>query len=339
LQDLQDATPTLATVARLANVSLASASRVLNGIKTNPETLRRVTEAAAAVGYVPNAAARTLRLRRTGQIAFAMPDVANPVYTSMVGSIAQVARECGSRLILHSTDADVADELSFIEDLKQRYVDGLILVSIDFTSAHADAIAGAAVPVALLGNPPEGTKIDTVRANSSHGATEAVKHLHACGRRRIAFVNGPEHTAPGSARRHGYLQGLRECGVDRDDTLVEVGSDFTIDAGREAAERLLERVMPDAVFCANDLIAFGALAALRERRLEVPRDVAIVGMDDTTLARVTSPTLTSVDLGGAERARVAAELLLARIDQPKRRVRTVAVEPKLVVRESCGAVL
>jgi LacI family transcriptional regulator len=337
LQDIQDATPTLATVARLANVSLASASRVLNGIKTNPETLRRVTEAASAVGYVPNAAARTLRSRRTGQIAFAMPELANPVYTSMVGSIARVARESGSRLILHSTDADVGDELSFIEDLKQRFVDGLILVSIDFTSKHAAAIAGAAVPVALLGNPPVGTKVDTVRANSSHGATEAVKHLYECGRRRIAFLNGPEHTAPGSARRRGYLHGLRACRLERDDELVEVGADFTIEAGRDAAERLLDRSRPDAIFCANDPIAIGALSALRERGLEVPRDVALVGMDDTTLACVTTPTLTSVDLGGAERARIAAELLLARIEQPKRRVRTLAVEPKLVVRESSGA--
>jgi LacI family transcriptional regulator len=210
-------------------------------------------------------------------------------------------------------------------------------VSIDFTSEHAAAIAGAAVPVALLGNPPVGTKVDTVRANSSHGATEAVKHLYECGRRRIAFLNGPEHTAPGSARRRGYLQGLRACRLERDDALVEVGADFTIEAGRDAAERLLDRSRPDAIFCANDPIAIGALSALRERDLAVPGDVALVGMDDTTLARVTTPTLTSVDLGGAERARMAAELLLARIEQPKRRVRTHAVEPKLVVRESSGA--
>ncbi|MGZ4338838.1 MAG: LacI family DNA-binding transcriptional regulator [Gaiellaceae bacterium] len=337
MQQLQDATPTLATVAQLANVSVASASRVLNGIKTNPETLRRVTEAAATLGYVPNAAARSLRSRRTGQIAFAMPDVANPVYTTMVGSIAQVARASGSRLILHSTDGDTVDELGFLADLKQRYVDGLILCSLDFTDAHAEAVVGAAVPVAVIGNPPEGTKVDTVRANSSHGAADAVRHLHACGRRRIAFVNGPERTAPGAARRRGYLDGLRSSKLERDDELVEVASDFTIEAGREAAERLLARVRPDAIFCANDLLAIGALAALRAARLEVPRDVALVGMDDTTLARVTSPPLTSVDLGGPERARIAAELLLARIEHPNRRPRTVAVEPRLVVRESSGA--
>jgi LacI family transcriptional regulator len=337
LQKPEPDPPTLTTVARLANVSIASASRVINGIKTNPETLARVTAAAEAVGYVPNAAARSLRSRRTGQIAFAMPDVANPVYTTMVGSIQQVARANGSRLILHSTDGLIGDELGFLADLKQRYVDGLILCSLEFTDAHAAAVADAMVPVAVIGNPTKGAKVDTVRANSRTGAAEAVRHLHANGRRRIALVNGPERTAPGAARKLGYLDALRSCGLERNDELVEVADDFMIEPGREAVERLLARTTPDAIFCANDLLALGALSALRAGGLDVPRDVALVGMDNTNLSLVTSPPLTTVDLGSGERARIAAELLLARIAQPGRRARSVGVEPRLVIRESCGA--
>ena len=337
MQKPEPETPTLTTVARLANVSVASASRVINGIKTNPETLARVTAAAEAVGYVPNAAARSLRSRRTGQIAFAMPDVANPVYTTMVGSIQQVARANGSRLILHSTDGLIGDELGFLADLKQRYVDGLILCSLQFTDAHAEAVAGATVPVAVIGNPTKGAKVDTVRANSRAGAAEAVRHLHANGRRRIALVNGPEQTAPGSARRLGYLDAIRACGLARNDELIEVADDFMIEPGREAVERLLARTTPDAIFCANDLLALGALSALRAAGLDVPRDVALVGMDNTNLSLVTSPPLTTVDIGSGERARIAAELLLLRIAQPGRRVRSVGVEPRLVVRESSGA--
>jgi LacI family transcriptional regulator len=329
--------PTLTTVARLANVSIASASRVINGIKTNPETLARVTAAAEAVGYVPNAAARSLRSRRTGQVAFAMPDVANPVYTAMVGSIQQVVRANGSRLILHSTDGDVGDELGFLADLKQRYVDGLILCSLEFTDAHAEAVADATVPVTVIGNTTKGAKVDTVRANSRGGAAEAVRHLHANERRRIAFVNGPERTAPGAARKLGYLDGLRSCVLTRNDDLIEVADDFMIDPGREAVARLLARTTPDAIFCANDLLALGALSALRAAGLDVPRDVALVGMDNTSLSLVTWPPLTTVDLGSAERAQIAAELLLARIAQPSRRPRSVGVEPRLVIRESCGA--
>jgi LacI family transcriptional regulator len=316
---------------------VASASRVLNGIRTSPATLARVIEAAESVGYVPNAAARTLRSRRTGQIAFAMPDIANPVYASMVHAIQEVARARGLRLLLHSTGADAEDELAMVRDLKHRYVDGLILVSLHLTEAHAAELRGAAAPVIVIGIPTRNTPTDSVRAYSRKGAAEAVRHLHAAGRRRIAFVNGPPHTAPGASRRLGYLDGLRSCGIARDDALVEVAADFMIEPGRSATARLLERVLPDAIFCANDLLAIGALSALREAGLDVPADVALVGMDNTALAEVTWPTLTSVDLGSGERARIAAELLCERIEGLVGEPRMLGVEPRLVVRASSGA--
>ena len=329
--------PTITTVARLANVSVASASRALNGIRTSAETLERVTAAAESVGYVPNAAARSLRSRRTGQIAFAMPDVGNPVYTTMVGSIQEVARVSGVRLLLHSTGADPDDELAMVRDLKHRYVDGLILASLHLTEAHAAELSLSAAPVVVIGRPTAGTPVDTVRAYSRKGAAEAVRHLYAAGRRRIAFVNGPTHTAPGSSRRRGYLDGLRSCGLERDDERIEVADDFMVEPGRRAAELLLARVRPDAILCANDLLAVGVLGTLRDAGLDVPGDVAIVGMDNSDLSGLTWPALTTVDLGSFERARIAAELLLARIDDPGREPQVVGVEPRLVVRASSGA--
>ncbi len=329
--------PTITTVARLANVSVASASRVMNGIRTSPATLERVTEAAEAIGYVPNAAARTLRSRRTGQIAFAMPDVGNPVYTTMIGSIQDVAQARGWRLMLHSTGADMEDELAMVRDLKHRFVDGLILASLHLTDVHADELRRAAAPVILIGRPATGTSVDTVRAYSRKGASEAVRHLYAAERRRIGFVNGPPHTAPGSSRRLGYLDGLRSCSLARDDELIEIAADFMIEPGRRATERLLARERPDAILCANDLLAIGALAALRDAGLDVPGDVALVGMDNTPLSEVTWPTLTTVDLGSAERARIAAEMLLERIEDRAREPRVVGVAPRLVVRASSGA--
>jgi LacI family transcriptional regulator len=329
--------PTITTVARLANVSVASASRVLNGIRTSAATMERVTEAAEAVGYVPNAAARSLRSRRTGQILFAMPDVGNPVYTTMVSSIQQVARARGWRLMLHSTGADPEDELATMRDLKHRFVDGMILASLDVTPAHAEELERAAAPVVVIGRPAKGVRVDTVRAYSRRGAAAAVRHLHATGRRRIAFVNGPQHTAPGSSRRLGYLDGLRSCSLARDEALMEVAADFMVDPGRAATERLLDRVRPDAILCANDLLAVGSLAALRDAHLRVPEDVALVGMDNSALSEVMWPTLTTVDLGSAERARIAAEMLVERIRDRESEPRIVGVEPTLVVRGSSEA--
>jgi LacI family transcriptional regulator, galactose operon repressor len=331
-----DGVPTITTVARLANVSVASASRVLNGIRTSPDTFARVTEAAEEVGYAPNAAARSLRSRRTGQIAFAMPDVGNPVYTTMVGSIQEVTRARGLRLLLHSTGADAEDELAIVRDLKHRFVDGLILASLDLTAADNDELRRATAPVVVIGRPTKGAPVDVVRAHSRKGAAAAVRHLHEVGRHRIAFVNGPQHTVPGALRKQGYLDGLRSCALPRDDALIEVAADFMIEPGRAATERLLARANPDAILCANDLLAVGALAALHAAGLDIPGDVALVGMDDTPLCEVSWPALTSVDLGSAKRARVAVELLLERIEHPGLDPRVVGVEPRLVVRDSSG---
>ena len=142
---------------------------------------------------------------------------------------------------------------------------------------------------------------------------------------------------PGASRRLGYLDGLRSSGLERDDALIEVASDFMAEPGRRAAEALLDRVRPDAILGANDLLAVGVLAALHERGLDVPGEVALAGMDDSALCELTWPSLTSVDLGSAARARIAAELLLDRIEEPDREPRLVGVDPRLVVRASTGA--
>jgi len=335
--DPDEGTPTITTVARLANVSIASASRALNGIRTSPETLARVREAAEAIGYVPNAAARSLRSRRTGQIVFAMPDVGNPVYTTMVASIQEATRESGWRLMLHSTGADTEDELAIVRDLRHRFADGLILATLDVTDAHVEELRHAATPVVVIGRPSNELGVDVVRAYSRKGAAEAVRHLHAAGRRRIALLNGPQHTVPGSERRLGYFDGLRSCDLRRDDRLAEVASAFTAQPGREATVRLIARSRPDAILCTNDLLAVGALAALRDAGLDVPGDVALVGMDNTPLSELVWPPLTTVDLGSAERARIAAELLLERIEGSEAEPRVAGVEPTLVVRASSGA--
>lgn len=328
------AAPTLAEVARLANVSVASASRALNGIKTQPETLEQVLAAAARVGYVPNASARSLRSKRTGQVAFSMPDVANPAYTSMLRAIQGVARERGYRLVLHSTGADAAEELAILRDLRRRFVDGLILVPINVTPEHAEELSRASAPVVVIGRLPAEVPVDVVEVDSRRGAALAVKHLHAHGRRRIGFVNGPVKTTPGHARRLGYLDALRAVGLQRDDALVETAEDFTLDAGHEATLRLLARARPDALLCANDLLALGAIGALRSTGCEVPADVAVVGMDNSDLGAIAWPALTSVDLGTSERARRAASLLLDRIEDPDRAPERIRVAPKLVVRAS-----
>lgn len=329
--------PTIETIAARAGVSIASVSRVLNGHGGRPDTVRKVTDAAHELGYVPNSVARSLQSRKTMQVTFAMPDIGNPVYVAMTKRIQAVVSGAGYRLLVHCTDADTAAELAALRGLAERHTDGLILCALRVTDAHLSALAGSAAPVVVIGSPPDDVPVDTVRVDSRIGAGLAVDHLHAAGRRRIALLNGPADTVPGASRLAGYRAGLRDCGLAEDPALV-VTTEFQVDAGADAAATLLALAPDvDAIFCANDLIAVGALRALRAAGRTVPGDVAVVGMDDTDLARACWPPLTSVDLGSAERGGIAAKLLLDRLTTDGDiAARRISVQPRLAVRDSSG---
>ncbi|MEV5594267.1 LacI family DNA-binding transcriptional regulator [Streptomyces sp. NPDC052496] len=338
--------PTVETIAARAGVSIASVSRVLNGHGARPDTVTRVERAAAELGYVANAVARSLKGGRSMQLTFAMQDIGNPAYVSMVREIQAVMKPAGYRLLLHSTDAVVADELAVLRDLADRTSDGLILCPIRVTPRHLEALARAARPVVVIGSlpdgPPHGPLVDSVRADSVTGAAAAVRHLAETGRRRIAFVNGPADTVPGHHRALGYRTGLESCGIELDPTLTAT-TDFTVEAGAAALHGLLDaRPDLDAVFCANDQLALGGSQALHSRGLSIPGDVAVVGMDDTLLARAGWPPLTSVDLGSAERGRIAAQMMLDRLREPAGAPRAPArretVMPRLIVRASSAPV-
>jgi LacI family transcriptional regulator len=337
LQPSAGATPTVRTVAALAGVSIASASRVLNGLGGSPETVRKVREAARSVGYVPNAIARSLQAQRTGSLALAVADIGNPVYVEMMRAIVEVSKKAGYQLLVHATGADPVAETALLHGLARRYVDGLIMSPLRITDAHIPALTGAPVPVVVIGQLPDGVPNDNVRTDSRSGVGLAVEHLVATGRRRIAFVNGPLDTVPGNARLIGYRDALDRAGLPFDADLVEVG-DFQYAQGRMATERLLDSLgvdaRPDAIFCANDLIAVGALHALLAAGLRVPQDVALVGMDDTELARMSFPQISSVSLGSSERGRLAAQLLLDRLADPSLPPRRETVPPKLIIRAS-----
>lgn len=325
--------PTIHEVAKVAGVSISSVSRALNGNTSNGEMVERVRAAAREVGYVPSVVAQSLKTRSTGQIAFAMEDIGNAAYLAMVREIQPALRAVGYRLLLHSTGADVEDEIGVLDSLSQNYVDGLVLCPLRVSDRHVEALRDTPVPVVVIGLLPDDVPVDNVRADSRVGAGMAVEHLYDVGARRIGFIDGPVDTVPGRARYEGYRRGLDACGLRYDDDLVQF-TDFQFEAGRESAQTLLSRTKVDAVLGANDLIAMGTLHALRAAGKSVPGDVRVIGMDDTTLAATSFPALSSVSLGSADRGRLAADLLLRRLagdDSPPERV---TVPPSLTIRES-----
>ncbi|OWP20353.1 LacI family transcriptional regulator [Microbacterium sp. AISO3] len=326
---------TITQVAARAGVSVASASRALNGLVASPETAAKVRDAARELGYVADATAQSLKRGRTLQLGFAVADIGNPVYVEMMAAVEQVVSASGYRLLLSSTGTS-SSSVDVVRDLGRGYVDGLILSPLRVTDQLLTALAAAPIPFVVLGRLPASADFDTVRADSPTAMRLVVDHLVAHGRRDIAFINGPTDTTPGVMRRDGFI-----AAVDRYDDLrtrhVDA-ADFTIAAGYDGALPLLDRPdRPTAVVAANDLIGVGVLRAAEDLGLRVPADLAVTGLDNTELAEVVRPGLTSVDLGAKERGRAAAEMLLARIADDTRPARTVTVPPALVVRGSTSA--
>ncbi|MFI7063189.1 LacI family DNA-binding transcriptional regulator [Kribbella sp. NPDC050124] len=324
--------PTIAGVARAAGVSVASVSRVLNGLPATEEMVERVQRVVEELGYVPDARARSLKVGRTFQLTLAVADVGNPVYVTMMRAVEEVVSAAGYRLVVTTTGPDVVDEVALVRGMARGYADGLVISPLRVDEDLIKSIRECEVPVVVAGNVPAKAGVDTVRANSPKGIALAVEHLVARGRTRIAFLNGPADTVPGEARAKGFADALRAHGLQP--AAVAEAADFTFAAGRAAAPELLAAGGQDAVICANDLLAVGLMHELAAVGLSVPGDVAVVGMDDSELAEQSFPPLTSVNLGSAERGRRAAELLLARIEDSSRTPRRIVVQPTLNVRRS-----
>lgn len=325
---------TLVLVAERAGVSIASVSRVMNGLPASDQLIAKVRQAADELGYVPDATARSLKAGKTDQIALAVADVGNPVYVAMMHEISRVVTKAGYRLVVSSTGSDAREQIDFINSLDRGFADGLILSPLRVTEELIERIRSSRLPVVVIGSLPDDVTIDSVRADSPHGVALAVEHLSEQGRHRIAFLNGPIDTVPGTARLGGYLAAMTAADLPTSADSQFSAKDFTFKAGLKATAKLLDRCTPDAIICANDLLAMAALKVAAQRGIRVPEDLAIVGMDDTDLADLSNPALTSVNLGSIKRAKTAAKLLIRRLENPDADVRCVVIPPSLTVRES-----
>lgn len=332
---------TIVDVAQRAGVSIGTVSRVLNNAPSRPETRQRVYEAVEALKYVPNHAAQSLKRQSTEQIAIVIPDIANPVYVAMAKAVQQAAKLKGYGLSLISTEENSREEEYALRSLERRHVDGLIICSLRPTAALLRKLEAARTRVCVIGSLPQDAGVDNVRVDSERGAAQAVQHLIEQGKQRIAFINGITGTVPAEARRRGYERAHFDNHLTLDPDL-SASSDFTMLGGYGAAGALLERRPDlDAIFCANDVMALGALRRLRDLGKRVPEDIALVGMDDIELAKVSTPTLTTVALLAGERGRIAAELLFDRIqgENAEWEPQVVTVTPQLIIRESSSPIV
>jgi len=326
---------TLSDVARAAGVSIASASRVLNGLPASDDMRERVRAAVSALDYRPDPAARSLKSGRTEQIAMVVDDLGNPAYIAMMRGVERVTRAEGYRLQLSSTGADPDLGLEVVQAVARGYADGLIICPLRMSGDLVDALQSSPVPVVVIGGLPRGVRLDNISADSVRGVELGVEHLHGLGRRRIAFVGGPLGTTPGDLRLTAYEDSIARLGLPDEDCPRVIASGFTFEAGVSATVELLTKDGSfDALLCANDLMAIGAMRALAEAGRRVPVDVSVVGMDDSEACVLCTPSLTSVSLAAERRGEQAARLLLRRLGNLDAPVRRLRVPPDLVVRGS-----
>ncbi|MGW2302785.1 LacI family DNA-binding transcriptional regulator [Streptomyces sp. NPDC001809] len=317
----QTGRPTLEEVAARAGVGRGTVSRVINGSPRVSEQAKAAVERAVAeLGYVPNRAARALAGSRTDAVALVIPETearlfAEPYFLDIIRGVSSELADADKQLLLTLIRSE-QERQRFEQYLAAQRVDGVLLVSVHAADPLPDQVRALGLPAVLNGRRTEDEPVAFVDSDNTGAGRAAVAHLAARGRRAIATITGPLDMYVARCRLDGYREGLAEAGLDAGEELVATG-DFTEEGGRQAMRRLLDRRPDlDAVFAASDVMAAGARGVLREAGRRVPEDVALVGVDDSAVARHMDPPLTSVRQPIEEMGRTMARLLLQEIAEP-----------------------
>jgi DNA-binding LacI/PurR family transcriptional regulator len=326
-------------VADAAGVSKTTVSHVISGNRpVSAATRRRVERVMEEMGFRPNFFAQALRSQRSHTVALIVQDLTNPFYPALARGLQRSVAAQDQVVMLFDASAGAALTHAFIETIVQRRADGIVAAASD-VAGELTELRRAGVAVVAVGSGLTGLPIDWVSADDARIGADATQHLHDHGHHRIATITGPPDAEPGAARLAGYRRALRELGLSATPSLVAHG-DWTRESGARALRELLDRNKPPtAVFCANDLMAIGAMDAAFAAGLDVPGDLAIVGVDDIDAAGLVRPALTTVRVPAEEIGRAAGDLLLHRITAGNGDAhRHIQVQHTLISRDSVEGV-
>lgn len=325
---------TIKDVAKAAQVSIASASRALNGHgSVSPDVRRRVDEAARHLRYVPHSGARSLITRRTETLGVVLPDLHGEFFSELIRGIDQRARAERLHVLVSSSHGDADEAVAAIRTMRGR-VDGLLVMSPHLDAGVVREHLPSSVPVVLMNTPGEacGEACDAIQVDNHAGAKAMVEHLAARGCRRIALIGGPPGNFDAHERLRGYRQALAALLPQAEEIVVE--GDFSEESGYRAGQGLLGMTpRPDAIFAANDMMALGCLFALNEAGVSVPHEIALAGFDDIPIARFVTPPLSTVRVRIADLGQRATGLLLQALKGGKT-AEALTLPVELVARES-----
>ncbi|KLU60678.1 catabolite control protein A [Peptococcaceae bacterium CEB3] len=335
-EDSEKSLPTIKDVAEAANVSLKTVSRVINkNEKVRAETRDRVLLAAKALGYQPNAIARSLRSKKTYTIGVLIADITNGFFSAMVRGIEEVAVARDYSVIIADTNEMLKKERRYSRIFAEKQVEGLIVVPALGSQKYLENLAKR-FPIVFLDRCGEGINTSVVKVENERGAYELTKHLLEHGYREVAYVGDSESLSTAQGRFAGFARALKESGVHLSPAFIKAGNRTVQDAYSAAQELLRCLPRPQAVFAGNNLMVQGTLRALSRAGLEVPRDLALVGFDDFEMADTLRPRLTVVSQPVYEMGRQAANILFGQMENASRERQEVVFPVELIIRESCG---
>lgn len=330
--------PTINDVARLAGVSTTTVSHIINGTRYVSDELKtRVDKAITELGYRPNSMARGLRRGESKTIGLIVPDNSNPFFAEILRTIENFGYSNGYSVILCNSDSDVKKEISYTELLYAKQVDGIVFITTNNSVEHLQRLTNNGIPFVIIDRDLHLADTDVILVDNFTGGYEATQYLISLGHRCIACIAGPSLLTPSADRVGGYKKALQEAGIEVTPEFIVTG-DFQFEGGENGMKQLLSlKKRPTAVFACNDLMALGAMRALREAGLAIPQDMSLIGFDDIALTSVVSPSLTTIAQPIQEIARLSLQLLIDRIHEkmtvnsPKK----IVLPTTLVIRESC----
>lgn len=325
----------LEDIGRMAGVSRATVSRVVNGGQNvRPEVRQRVEDVIRQTGYTPNAAAKSLVSKRTGVIGLVIPSrvhslFEDPYFAQLIQGVTLASNRAGTTLSLFLFQSEAEERELSPRVLESGFLDGIIITATRMGDPLVARMMSRGMPLVMIGR-PDVDGVSYVDVDNSEGAAEAARHLADIGCRRIGIISAPTYTTTGWDRLDGFLRGLSDSGLHFD-TDLRADGDFSDSGGHDAMLELLDRGV-DGVFAASDAMALGALRAIGERGLDVPGDVALVGFDGFVASQNSDPPLTTIQQPVADTAATAVEVLTRLISGELTEPTATVLPVELVVR-------
>ncbi|BAK80747.1 LacI family DNA-binding transcriptional regulator [Candidatus Arthromitus sp. SFB-rat-Yit] len=323
-------------VAKEAGVSIATVSRVLNGIEVvNEDTQKRVKEAVAKLGYRPNIIARSLKTQRTRTVGILIPDISNSLYPEIVRGIEDVSNIYNYNIILCNSDLNLDKEKEYIYILREKMVDGILFMSNSLEDEVLDIIQKLDMKTVLIETNVCNKNIPNITIDNIKASSEAVNKLISNGRRRILYIGDHKDTLNASAYRYkGYVKALEENGIKIDDELICYCKPFLNNGYEYIQKKIKEGVLFDGVFCTCDELAIGAINALRENRVDIPEECEIIGFNNILMSAAFSPKLTTIDTSSYDLGSIGMRTLIKIINNEQINNFNYVVPYNLIERES-----